>query len=342
MNYRKVVKLFVSLLLIVVVLSACAGGSPAAPAAGPASEPTRLTVQLSWVFDYSGASLFAAEKNGHYANENLKVTLEQGGFGAGGYIEPIDEVLSGKADFGLASASTLIQARAAGKPVKAILSVLQRSPFALISLSDSSITQPADLAGKTVAVSAGGARDTYNAFLSEQGIDPASVNTIDRTDFGIDPLLNGDVDVLAGWIINEGVMVEEAGKTPSFILPSDYGIETYDFILFTTDDMIKNKPDVVEKFVRATIAGINDVTANSSQAVDFTLSYAPDLDKAQQQRRLDSMLALIRPAGAQVGMMQPEVWQTTQDVMIQQGALSKPVDLTTVYTLDFLSKIYGQ
>src|SRR5512139_65915 len=98
MDYRKPLKMFASLLLIALLLSACAGASPAAPAAGSTSEPTEITVQLSWVYDYSGASLFAAEKNGHYAKENLKVTLEQGGFGSGGYIEPIDEVLSGKAE----------------------------------------------------------------------------------------------------------------------------------------------------------------------------------------------------------------------------------------------------
>jgi NitT/TauT family transport system substrate-binding protein len=339
MNNQKIYRSLSVVALVVVagLLAAC--GTPAA--ATPAT-PDEVALQMSWVFDYSASPFLVAEKNGHFATENLKVSIEEGGFGEGGYIEPIDQVLAGKADFGLASASTLIQARAAGKPVVAVMSVLQRSPFALISLEGSNITKPSDLAGKTVTVSEGGAMDTYLAFLAEAGIDPASINTIPRTDFGIDPLLNGDVDVLAGWIINEGVMVEEAGETPNFILPSDYGIEGFDFVVFTTDDTIKNRPEIVERFVRAVIGGINDVVADSSKAIDVVMESSPDLDRDQQQRRLDSMLALIRPAGSQVGAMQSETWETTQIILVQQGSLSAPISLSTVFTLDFLNKIYGQ
>jgi NitT/TauT family transport system substrate-binding protein len=343
MNIHRSSKITLSaaLMLGLSILSACGTGAQSNNAK-PAQAPDAVSVQLSWTYDYSESPFYSAEMNGHFAQQNLKVTLKEGGFGAGGYIEPIDQVLAGKADFGLASAATLIQARAQGKPVVAVLSVLQRSPFALISLDKSNITQPKDLVGKKVAVSAGGAMDVYLSFLQAQGIDPKAVNTVERKDFGVDPLLKGDVDVLGGWIINEGVMVQEAGGKPNFIVPSDYGIETYDFILFTTEDMVKNHPDRVQRFVRATVDGINDVVANSSQSVDYTLKYAPKLDIDQQQRRLDTMLALIHPAGSQVGMMQSDIWQTTADILAKQGALPGPVDVKTAYTLDFLNKVYGK
>ena len=239
-----------ALIIAIIALSGCSSAAPSQPV-DPAS------VQLSWTHDYSEAPFYAAEMNKHFAEQNLKVLLEEGGFGANGYIEPIDEVVSGKVDFGLSSASTLIQARADGKPVVAFMSILQRSPFVLISLDKSHITQPKDLVGKKVSVSAGGAKDIYLSFLKSQGIDPATVNTLDRKDFGVDPLLKGDVDVLAGWLINEGVMVAEAGQKANFILPSEYGIESYDFLVFTTQDVLKNHPDKVEHFARA-ISGFQD------------------------------------------------------------------------------------
>ena len=342
MNKQLISKVTVLVVLIIamMVVSAC-GGTTAAPeqatevVSGPADE---VTIQMSWTYDYSASGLYAAEMNGHFAEQNLKVTFHEGGFGSGGYIEPINEVVGGSADFGMSSASTLIKARAEGKPVVGVLSALQRSPFVLISLEKSGITQPSDLVGKTVSVSAGGAMATYLSLLQQQGIDPSTVNTVERTDFGIDPLLKGEVDVLGGWIINEGVMVEEAGETPSYILPSDYGIESYDFIVFTTEDMVKNHPDTVQRVVNALVAGLNDVVADSAQAVEFTLTYNPELDRAQQQRRLDAMLALIRPSGAQVGMMNESVWQSTYDVMVEQGSLNETVDLSTVYTTEFLNK----
>lgn len=326
-----------TLILLPLIVSACASAAPQ-PKVNQSGPATAVTIQMSWTYDYSSAGLYAAEKNGHFAEQNLKVAFHEGGFGPGGYIEPIDQVVSGTADFGMSSAATLVQARADGKPVVGVMSALQRSPFALISLKKANITKPADLVGKTVAVSAGGAMDVYLSLLKSQGIDPASVHTIERTDFGIDPLLKGQVDVIGGWIINEGVMVTEAGETASYILPSDYGIESYDFVLFTTDDMVKNHPDKVERVIKALVAGLDDVVANSAQAVDFTLIYNPKLDRAQQQRRIDAMLALIRPAGSQVGMMDPKIWQLTHDVLADQGALSKPVDVKNAYTLDFLTK----
>ncbi len=340
MNKHFVSKIVVlsALIIVTAALSACGGTAPAQPAATPAKGPDPVTIQMSWTYDYSSAGLYAAEKNGHFAEQNLKVTFHEGGFGSTGYIEPINEVVNSTANFGMSSGSTLIQARAQGKPVVAVFSALQRSPFALISLKKSNITKPSDLVGKKVAISAGGAMDTYLSLLKSQGIDPATVHTVERKDFGVDPLLKGDVDVLGGWIINEGVMVEEAGETANYILPSDYGIESYDFIVFTTEDMVKNHPDIVARVVKALVAGLNDVMANSSKAVDFTLAYNPKLDRAQQQRRIDAMLALIRPAGSQVGMMNPDVWQSTYDVMAEEGSLPKPVDVKTVYTLDFLTQ----
>jgi ABC-type nitrate/sulfonate/bicarbonate transport system substrate-binding protein len=115
-------------------------------------------VQLSWTHEYWGAGFYLAEQDGHFAEQNLDVNLIPGGFGPNGYIEPIDEVLNGNGDFGLGSVSSLLKAREEGKPVVAVATLLQRSPFALISLSDQGIEQPQDLVGKTVTVADGGRR----------------------------------------------------------------------------------------------------------------------------------------------------------------------------------------
>src|SRR5262245_57502729 len=108
--------LFVVALLIVtsMALSACGVGAPAAATAVP---KTPVSIQLAWVHEYSSAGFYAAEKNGHFAAQNLDVRIEAGGFGPQGYIEPIGQVVSGSVDFGIADAASIIQARAEGKPV---------------------------------------------------------------------------------------------------------------------------------------------------------------------------------------------------------------------------------
>ncbi len=209
------------ILMMVMVLAACGGGEKKADA----KPITPISFQLSWTHEYSSAPLYMAVENKHFRDEGLNVTLLEGGFQEGVFVDSLQVVLDGKAQFGTSDLASLLQARAAGKPLVAIGAATQRSPFVLISLAESGITVPTDLVGKTVAITDGGARLIYNALLETLNIDPASVNTIPRVSFEIDPLLNGEVDVLGGWTINEGQQLREAGHEPHFILFSDYGIE---------------------------------------------------------------------------------------------------------------------
>jgi NitT/TauT family transport system substrate-binding protein len=305
------------------------------------AEPVEVSIQLSWIHEYSSSGFHAAEKNNHYAEQNLKVTLAEGGFNENGYIDPIKLVVDGEFDFGLANASQLILSRSQGQPVMAIAAVLQRSPMAIVSLADSGINRPQDLPGKTVSVTEGGAMQSYMAMLNSQDIDPESVTTVPRTSFGVDPLLNGEVDALTGWIINEGVQIEEAGSEPAFLLLSDYGVETYDIVIFTTEEKVKNEPELVERFLRATLAGIRDTITDPEQAIEFTLSYNPQLDRDQQLRRLRATIPLINIPGQNPGQMQAAVWESTRQVLLEQGGMPEAIDLNTVYTTAFLDKIYA-
>ncbi len=325
------------MVLFAVVLSGCGTTPTATPI-----PPTPVSVQLSWTHEYSLASFYTAELNGHFAEQNLDVTLEAGGFVNGTYIEPIDQVLAGEVDFGASNATSILQARAEGKPVVAIATILQRSPTAVISLAAANIQTPADLVGKTVAVAEGGATQLLNAMLTSQGIDVADVNIVPRPGFGVDPLLNGDVDALVGWIFNEGVQVQEAGQEANFLLLTDYGIPDYSNLIFTTEQMINERPDVVERFVRAVIAGLQDVVDNPEQAAQYTLQYNNTLDQDQQLRRLQASIPLIQPARTQVGTMQESVWQDIQTVLIDVGILSEAIDVNTAYTSSFLDQIYSE
>ncbi len=307
-----------------------------------ASAPEKVTFQMAWVHDYSASGYYATVHNGHFAEQNLEVDIKKGGFTDDGRISPTAEVLAGNADFGATSASGLLTARSEGKPIVAVAAITQRSPFALISLAEKNIARPSDLLGQRVSVQAGGSNALYNALLSSQNIDPAKVNTVPRTTFGIDSLVNGKVDVLGGWIINEGILVQEAGLEPNFILPSDYGIDTYQSLIFTTETMIAERPDLVERFVRAVIQGHQDVADKPQQAVEFTLTYDDSLVSEEQERRLQAWLPLMNPAGSPIGMMQSKIWELTHQILLAEGILEKEVDIEAAYTLTFLEKVYGE
>lgn len=325
-------------LLLSLVMAGCSTAAPT-PTVVP---PTEVSFQMSWIHEYSAAGYYASEENGHFANQNLKVNLLVGGYFDGRYVEAQDEVINGRADFGLSNAADLLQARADGHPLVAISTVLQRNPLSVISLKSSGIQQPKDLIGKTVAVSEGGATQLLNALLASQGISASDVNIIPRTDFGVDILMDGSVDALVGWIINEGVAVKEAGEEPSFMLLNDYGIPDYATLLFTTEDMIKNKPEVVEGFLRGVIAGWEDVIKDPEAATTDVLKYNVELNYDQQLNRLQATIPLLQPARAKIGLMDQDTWNNIYTVLRDVGILTEEVDVSQVFTTTFIDKIYGQ
>ena len=329
-------------LLCIAALLAVTGCGTEGTTEGKTESKTPVSIQMAWVHEYSAAGLYAAEKNGHNAEQGLDVTLSEGGFGENGYIEPIEVVVNGTYDFGLTSAEALIHARADGEPVVAIATLMQRSPSAIISLEESNILRPQDLSGHTIQVADGGALNLFNALLKSQNIDPATVNTLPRAGYGAAPLLNRETDALYGWIINEGVEVKEAGETPIYLLLSDYGIDSYSIVLFTTETTIQEKPELVEKVTRSLLNGFRDVIANPTQAINYTLEYDSSLDSDGQLRRLQAMIPLINVPGKNLGTMDAYVWEDTQTIMLQEGSLDIAIDLNTVYTTVFLDKIYGQ
>lgn len=301
---------------------------------------TNVRLQMNWTHEYSSVGLYAAVKNGHFHRENLNVELIEGGFVNNQFVNPIDELLAGRADFILSDAASILLARSEGKPVVGVMTVLQRSPAALISLRDKAISRPQDLIGKTVSI-APDAQPIYLSLLASQSIDASEINLVDRTTFGIEPLLEGDIDVLGAWIINEGVMVVQAGQEANVILYSDYGVNNYDFVIVTTEQMISERPEVVEKLVRAIKLGLDDVLANPEKAIDLTLSYNANLDKEDQLEHLRAMIPLIKPPSTQIGIMQPDVWVFTHQVLVDQAILSNPIDVSAAYNNSFIDKVHG-
>jgi len=319
------------MVLAMLVVAACSA------AATPTPAPIPVKIQLSWIHEYSSSPFYAALRNGHFAANGVEATLTEGGFDDQGYIDPVAQLVSGNADFAMSDGASLIQARAAGSPVVAIASVMQRNPLAILSLSETGSVSPQDLAGKSVSVASGGAEVMLNTLLQSQGVDRSTVNVIARTNFGIEALVNGEVDNLVAWITNEGVALQEQGLTTNTILMSDYGVEAYDFILFTSEAMINDKPDVVRGVVHALQMGIADVIADPVQAVEYTLSLDPALVREEQFRRLEITIPLMNVPGKTHGGMEATVWQFTYDMLVNQGILTQAVDLDQVYTLDFIA-----
>ncbi len=328
-----------AIMIITLLTVSCSPNSQTVSTAAPSD---KVSIQLSWLHTIEFAGFYMAQDKGYNKEQNLEVELRSGGYDdQGNYIDPLNEVVSGKADFGIMDGTTLLSARAEGKPVVAVAAIYLRHPLALISLADKNITKPADLVGPKLQIS-GVSKVIFQALLRSEKLDPTTLNISERTDFTSAPLLDGSADVIDGWITNEAVELTENGQKINMILVSDYGIDVYPDVIFTTEDRIKQNPALVQRVVNAVLQGTQAAIDDPEGSAKLAVSYDSSLDVKKETTAMQQSLPLLSPAGSKIGMMASNVWEYTLQVLLDEGLLKESLDVSGAYTLDFLNAYYNK
>jgi ABC-type nitrate/sulfonate/bicarbonate transport system substrate-binding protein len=240
-------------------------------------------------------------------------------------------VAGGNEQFGVTGADQILIARSKGVPVVAVAVIYRRNPFVLFSLAKSGIKTPADYIGKKVGVKIGGNEELiYRAVLAKAKIDKSQLTEI-PVKFDMTPLLTGDIDVWPGYLINEVLAAKEKGFDVNIVNPSDYGIDLYADTLFTTEAMLKEKPDVVRNFVAATLKGWNTAIAAPEEAAKITLKYGDKLTYEHELAMVKASVPLLMPDTKPVGYMDQAGWSSAQQLLLAAGFQKGPVDIAKAF-----------
>ncbi len=215
---------------------------------GSACAAEKLVLQLSWHHQFQFAGYYMAKEQGYYQDAGLDVEIRDVTNGE----NPVDEVLSGRADFGISGSGLLVE-RSLGKPVVAVAPIFQHSPTVFLTLQKSGIRQAADLIGKKVMLSPGYQSLSLLALLHQEKL-LDQVQCI-NTSFDYNSLLNGETDVFNAYRTNEPYLLEAQGYQTNLINPADYGIDFYADILFSVESFLQQNPKTVEKFRKASLMG---------------------------------------------------------------------------------------
>jgi NitT/TauT family transport system substrate-binding protein len=309
-------------------------------ASQPPKAPDPVTLQLKWVHQAQFAGFYVAQDKGYYAQEHLQVSFLEGGPG----IDLAQPVVSGKAQFGVMTPEEILIQRSQGKPLTAIAAIYRRNAVVFAALADSGIVRPSDFIGKTVAAgnSSGGAPEfelQLQALFNRLKIDSSKVH-ITPYDSEYKAFSSGEIDVTPAFSTGGLIKLRQKGLKLNLIWPSEYGIQFYSDTLVTTDGFIDQHPDLVVRFLRATLKGWQDAIEDYPKAVAVTLKYARVSDPILQTAMMEAMLPLVHTGEDVIGWMKPEIWQEMATLMSHQGLLATPVDVTSVYTLRFLKEIH--
>jgi NitT/TauT family transport system substrate-binding protein len=304
----------------------------------------KVTVQLDWVVRGDHAMFFVAKEKGFFAENGIEVSEIRKGTGS---PDAMRLVANGNADFGFGDYPTLAVARSQNVPVVAIAAANQRSPLAMITLAKTKILKsPADLKGLNIGIHpAGSTYIFFKAFLAANGMSEK-----DMTISSVSPpyesyLLLGRVQSVVGYVDAEVPELEAkaGGKgSLSLLLGADYGWKVYGSGLFTSEKMIKEKPDLVKRFVKAYVEAFDYVVAHPDEAVAITAKAAPGYDKKQDvllgqlQADIASTFSSDETKSHGLGWMTKDQWAQTLQVMTEQGALKAPPPVDGVFTDAFL------
>lgn len=323
---------FILLAVMALVISACTGGNPF-------QENDKVTVQLSWFPSVEYAGFYTALEKGYYAEENLDVTLVAGG----PEVDALGEVNSGNAQFGISTGDSLIIARTNQQNFLAVATIFRNNPLVVMALSSGEIQKPEDLTGKTVGVIAPDLSTTWDiqflALLQRVGVESESISYSAIEDYhGTNEIKSGKVDAMSGmFATNEPVLANMEGDDLNLIYYKDYGVDVYPNTLFVTEEFAGENPDLITRFVKATLRGYQFAIENPEEAAAFALNYDETLDLEFQQEVMKAQIPFIDTGDAPIGSMSENVWNTTQDILLEFGLIAEAIDVSTVYTNQFVT-----
>ena len=316
-------------LLALSVLGCMAFGQPSV---GHAEDVTFVTD-----FGINGrhAYFFVAQDRGYYRDAGLTVTIVRGS----GSADAIRKVAAGAAEVGFADAGSLVLARGNDEvPVRMIAIVYAAPPHAIYTVEGSGITKPSDLAGHRVADSAGSANTVlFGAYAKAIGIDPASV-TFQLADAGALPslLATGRAEAVGQFVIGEPLLA--AAVAPRKLVRLGYreaGLDFYSNGLIASESTIANKPDMLRRFVAATLRGMRDSFADPKMAGEtlarMQRQIAPEIGTAETERVRE-----LAQAGGALGVIDPARVAATVAIVSSSYTMKHPVQPEDLWAPGFV------
>jgi len=288
-----------------------------------AEEP--IVLQLKWYHQFQFAGFYAAEAKGFYEAEGLKVEIREGS----PKRPAIQEVLSGRADFGVADEAVLL-ARLQGQPVVACAVIFQHSPFIVMARADSGIRKPSDLSGRSVMVGPLEGTAQFQAMLKHEGIPLGAVKQQPHT-WNTQDLIEKRVDAITAYSTVEPTQLRQAGVEPAVIHVADYGVDFYGDTLFTTEAMVDKDRGRVAAFIRATRRGWEYAMEHQEEMIDLIMKKPEVKQRGLKRENLEiearEMRSLILPDLVDVGHMNLGRWERMEQIFQETGLIRRKASL---------------
>ena len=308
--------------------------SLAVSAAALAADP--VTFRLNWYLGGLHVPFYYGKEKGIYAAEGIDLTINEGR----GSANTVQVVAAGSDTFGLADSSSVVLTAAKGADVKSVMSLLNSTGFSVVSLAETGIKTPKDLEGKRLAVSPGDPLgQLFQALAAHNKLDMSKISMVQ-----VDPaakvvaVLEKRADGLLGGADDQYFLIKQRGLAPAALRFSDNGANIVGMTIVTKTDLIKNNPDLVRRFVRATAKSWEEAKKNPGDAVDAALKAKPDLNRQSTLEQLMVDIELLDSANSKgrIGWGAQADWDQTIDLLKKYRDLKTDQTWTAFHTNEFV------
>jgi len=302
----------------------------------PAAAQDKVGVITDAGFLGRHAYFFVAIEKGYYKEANLDVNVLRGQ----GSAEAVKQVGAGNVTFGFADAASTVLARGNDNvPVRLVAIVYAKPPHAIYALKSSGIRKPKDLEGRQIANPAGGAiPKVFPAYAKVAGIDESKVKWVVASSESLPGLLAlGRVDAIGQFTVGEPRLKKDAeGKELVELTYGDAGLDFYSNGIIASENTISTNPDLVQRFVTATIKGLKYALDNPKEAAEIMKKYHRELDADLGAAELVKVRELAVVPNSSLGKIEPKRAQSTIDLVASAFSLKNPVRVEEAFNVKFV------
>ena len=310
-------------------------------AAGSAQAADKVVFGTNWKAQAEHGGYYQAVAAGIYAKYGLDVTIRPGG----PTVNHPQLLAAGKIDFNMGgNGYGAINYVAASVPVVTVASIFQKDPQVLIAHEGAGVTDVASLKGRPIMISTAARNEYWQWLKAAHGFTDAQVRTYT---FNLGPFLADPKAVQQGYVTSEPHAIAQQGVKPVVLLLADAGYDSYSTTIEARADMVQKNPDLVQRFVDATIIGWRDyLNGDPTLANALIKKDNPEITDDQLAFSIAAMRSngIVDSGDAKtlgIGAMTDARWKSFFDTAVKAGVYPATLDYKAAYTLAFVNKAVG-
>jgi len=308
----------------------------------PASAADKVSFGLDWKAEAEYGGYYQAAATGIYAKHGLEVTIQQGGPN----VNHAQLLLAGRLDFNICSNSVLaLNFVKEDIPFRTVAAMFQKDPSVLIAHPGQGNDSLAALKGKPIMISADTRIGWWNFLKAKFGYTDAQIRPYT---FNLAPFLADKSAIQQGFLGSEPFSIKQAaGFDPVVMLVADGGFTGYASLIATSDKRIAQQPDLVKRFVEASIEGwYAYLYGDPAPGNALIRKDNPEMTEAliaygRESLKTHGILTSGDAANVGIGAMTAARWQAFYDSTREQGLYPAGMDVSKAYTLTFVNQKAG-